>query len=443
VTSTTFSKQTVRVELRRVDASGTPKRVSTVAGIYQRLRQELIVGGGEPSESPDPSTKSTAIVSGLVILGLLVWLGFENAWTLLFVVGLLLSVFLHEIGHFATARWTGMKVTQFYMGFGPRLWSRSRGELEYGVRALPLGAFVRIVGMNVLDEVEPGDEARAYRNKSYPRQFLVITAGSLMHFILALAIFTGVYSSAGRWAETGRVEVAFTSAPGSPAEALGLQVGDFVTAIGDDRVLSRDELVEAITSRAPGDRVDVSFERDGVSTTKSVVLAANPREPDVAYLGIASWSKDYVRESPLSSLGWAVRDSVSSVGNSVKGVVTALNPMNSIRALQNPNENPETRPTTVVGASQIGGQLGESEGLKGVLLLLASVNVFVGVFNLFPLLPFDGGHAAIATYERLRSRNGTRYRADVNKMIPVTTVVLGLLAFLLFAGLYLDITNPL
>ena len=97
----------------------------------------------------------------------------------------------------------------------------------------------------------------------------------------------------------------------------------------------------------------------------------------------------------------------------------------------------------VDGASQIGGQLGESEGLKGVLILLASVNVFVGVFNLFPLLPFDGGHAAIATYERLRSRNGTRYRADVNKMIPVTTVVLGLLAFLLFAGLYLDITNPL
>jgi membrane-associated protease RseP (regulator of RpoE activity) len=97
----------------------------------------------------------------------------------------------------------------------------------------------------------------------------------------------------------------------------------------------------------------------------------------------------------------------------------------------------------VVGASQIGGQLGESEGLKGVLLLLASVNVFVGVFNLFPLLPFDGGHAAIAAYERLRSRNGRRYRADVNKMIPVTTVVLGLLGFLLFVGLYLDITNPL
>jgi len=428
---------------QRVDALGTPKRGSTVAGIYQRLRHELIVGGGEPSDSPDPSTKSTAIVSGLVILGLLAWLGFENTWTLLFVVGLLVSVFFHEIGHFATARWTGMRVTQFYMGFGPRLWSRTRGELEYGVRALPLGAFVRIVGMNVLDEVEPGAEDQAYRNKSYPRQFLVITAGSLMHFILALAIFTGLYSTAGRYAETGRVEVAFASAPGSPAETLGLRVGDFVTAIGGTAVSSRDQLVEAITARVPGDRVDVSFERDGVPTTQSVILVANPREPDVAYLGIASWSKDYVRESLVSSLGWAVRDSVSSMGNSIKGVVTALNPMNSIRALQNPNENLETRPTTVVGASQIGGRLGESEGLKGVLLLLASVNVFVGVFNLFPLLPFDGGHAAIATYERLRSRNGTRYRADVNKMIPLTTVVLGLLAFLLFSGLYLDISNPL
>lgn len=414
-----------------------------MAGIYQRLRQELIVGGGETTENPDPSTKSTAVVSGLLILGLLVWLGIENAWTLLFVVGLLLSVFLHEIGHFATARWTGMKVTQFYMGFGPRLWSRTRGELEYGVRALPLGAFVRIVGMNVLDEVEPGDEGRAYRNKSYPRQFLVITAGSLMHFILALALFTGVYSSAGRWAETGEATVAFTSAPGSPAEGLGLQVGDVITVIGGASVASRDELVEAITARQPGETVDVTWLRDGVATTESVVLAENPRDPDVAYLGIASWSKDYVKESVTSSLGWAVRDSVSTVGNSVKGVITALNPMNSIRALQNPNENLETRPTTVVGASQIGGQLGESEGLKGVLILLASVNVFVGVFNLFPLLPFDGGHAAIATYERLRSRNGARYRADVNKMIPVTTVVLGLLAFLLFAGLYLDITNPL
>ena len=117
--------------------------------------------------------------------------------------------------------------------------------------------------------------------------------------------------------------------------------------------------------------------------------------------------------------------------------------MNSVRALRDSGENLATRPTTVVGASQIGGQLGKDEGLKAVLLLLASVNVFVGVFNMFPLLPFDGGHAAIAAYERIRSRRGERYRADINKMIPLTTIVMGLMGFLLFVGLYLDITQPL
>jgi len=202
-------------------------------------------------------------------------------------------------------------------------------------------------------------------------------------------------------------------------------------------------LITAITSHVPGDRVAVVFERGGETLEREAVLAGNPADPTIAFLGIATNSMDYVKQPVVSSFGWAARDAVSTVGNSVKGVVTALNPLNSIRALQNPNENLETRPTTVVGASQIGGQLGQSEGLKGVLLLLASVNVFVGVFNLFPLLPFDGGHAVIAAYERVRSRSGRRYRADVNKMIPVTTVVLGLLGFLLFVGLYLDITNPL
>lgn len=414
-----------------------------MAGMYEKLRQELVVGGGDGGSNPDPTTKSTAVFSGLVIVGLLVWLGIANPWTLLFVVGLLASVFLHEIGHFVTARWTGMKVTQFFMGFGPRLWSRTRGEVEYGVRALPLGAFVRIVGMNALDEVEPADEGRAYKNKSFPRQFLVITAGSLMHFIVAICLFVGVYTTAGRFSETGKVRVMVESVPGTPAAEIGLGADDFVTSVGGTRVSNRDDLVSAITARKPGDRVVVTWLRKGQELSAEVALAANPANPNLAFLGVATTSMDYVRESIVSSIGWSIHDGAATIGNSVHGVVTALNPFNSIRALQNPNENLDTRPTTVVGASQIGGQLGESEGLKGVLLLLASVNVFVGVFNLFPLLPFDGGHAAIATYERLRSRGGRRYRADVNKMIPVTTVVVGLLGFLLFVGLYLDITNPL
>jgi membrane-associated protease RseP (regulator of RpoE activity) len=97
----------------------------------------------------------------------------------------------------------------------------------------------------------------------------------------------------------------------------------------------------------------------------------------------------------------------------------------------------------VVGVSQYCGTVGRSEGLKGVLVLLASVNVFIGIFNMLPLLPFDGGHAAIATYERIRSRRNKRYQADINKMVPVATVVVGLLVFLLLTGLYLDVTQPL
>jgi hypothetical protein len=121
---------------------------------YQKFRSEMAAGGAV--ESPDsPEVAPSGRLTGLVMLALLVWLAFVNIWTFVFVMGLLVSVFLHEVGHFSTARWTGMKATQFFMGFGPRVWSRTRGEVEYGVRALPLGAFVRIIGMNNLDDVEP------------------------------------------------------------------------------------------------------------------------------------------------------------------------------------------------------------------------------------------------------------------------------------------------
>jgi membrane-associated protease RseP (regulator of RpoE activity) len=124
-------------------------------------------------------------------------------------------------------------------------------------------------------------------------------------------------------------------------------------------------------------------------------------------------------------------------------VFVVLNPVNIFNSVVDDKADPATRPGTVVGASQLGGEIGRQDGLKGVLLLLASVNVFVGVFNMFPLLPFDGGHAAIATYERFRSRRNKAYRADVGKMVPVATMVVGLLAMLLVVGLYLDLTQPI
>lgn len=412
-----------------------------MTSIYQKFRSEIAAGGA--AEDVTPETKRQSVFVGIIMLALLAWLAIQSFWTFIFVLGLIVSVFLHEVGHFVTARWTGMKATQFFMGFGPRVWSTHRNDVEYGVRAIPAGAFVRIIGMNNLDEVDPEDEPRAYRSKSYPRRMLVITAGSLMHMIIALVLFTGVYATAGRIQETGTVSVVALGAGDTPAAQAGLQPDDVIISIGGTPVESRDELVTSITSYAPGDEAVVVYERDGVQQSTTVTFAPNPNDPSVAYMGVATDSVDYVSLPLYKSVWYGIGDIGDTIAGSVKGVVTVLNPMNSIRHLTGEDSSLETRPTTLVGVSQVGGDIGRSDGIKGVLLLLASVNVFVGIFNMFPLLPFDGGHAAIATYERLRSRKNRVYRADISKMVPVATVVVGLMALLLFTGLYLDITQPL
>lgn len=409
---------------------------------YQKFRSEMAAGGAV--ESPEsPEVAASGRLTGFVMLALLVWLAFINIWTFVFVVGLLISVFLHEVGHFSTARWTGMKATQFFMGFGPRVWSRTRGEVEYGVRALPLGAFVRIIGMNNLDEVEPEEESRAYRSKSYPRRLLVITAGSLMHMLIAFTLFFGVYTTAGREQATGIATVQSMDNVAGPAFAAGIRPDDVLIAIDNELVTNYDSVVKAIRQHEAGDTVSVTYARDGVQSSVAVELTSHPSGDGRPYLGVYANDWAWEKLNPIDAAVRSVGDIGRTITGSVTGVVTALNPLNSLEQLTNENAPLESRPTTVVGVSQVGGVIGESDGFKGILLLLASVNVFVGVFNMLPLLPFDGGHAAIATYERIRSRKGNPYRADINKMVPVATTVVGLLAILLVTGLYLDITRPL
>jgi membrane-associated protease RseP (regulator of RpoE activity) len=318
-----------------------------------------------------------------------------------------------------------------------------RGEVEYGIRALPLGAFVRIVGMNNLDESDPADEPRAYRAQSYPKRLLVITAGSLMHGVIALVLFFGVYATSGRYSETGDVLVTSPPAANSPAQQSGVVMGDVVREIDGIAISTREQFVEQIVSKQPGQTVPVVVERAGKPVLLNVTLGNNPVDTSLAYFGVASWSLDYVQVNPIKAVGYATQDLVVTAGRSVGGVFVVLNPINIFNSVFDDKADPATRPSTVVGASQLGGEIGRQDGLKGVLLLLASVNVFVGVFNMFPLLPFDGGHAAIATYERFRSRRNKTYRADVGKMVPVATMVVGLLAMLLVVGLYLDLTQPI
>jgi len=419
-----------------------------VTNLYTRIREEAIGGGGDPTPNSDDNVPlSTSIVGIGIIVALLAWLGSNNIWTLVFVLGLVVSVFLHEIGHFVTARLTGMKVTQFYMGFGPRLVSWRRGEVEYGLRALPVGAFVRIIGMNNLDQSDPQDEDRTYRSKSFPRRLLVITAGSLMHALIALVLFAGVFATAGRYGETGRVEVADTPYPGSSAEAVGVQQGDIIVSFDGVEVSTSEQFMRAVRAKQPGDTVQVVLERNGETLVVTPTLTAFPGTEGLpeerAFFGVPGWSRGYAQLAPGEAVVQAVREVAVTARDSVRGVFIVLNPINIAENLTSEEADPLTRPSTVVGASQIGGEIGREEGWKGVLTLLALVNVFVGVFNMMPLLPFDGGHASVAIYERLRSTRTRRYHADVSKLAPIATAVVVLLVMLLVAGLYLDITQPL
>ncbi len=415
---------------------------------YDKLGAEALAGGAVDDPAVDEVAGGWRGTLGLIgLIALLIWLATVNIWWFVFVIGLLISVILHELGHFLTARWTGMKATQFFIGFGPRLWSMRRGETEYGVRVLPLGAFVRIVGMSNLDEVEPGDESRTYRSKSYPRRILVITAGSLMHVLIAISLLFVVYTLAGENQLRDGAQVSFVE-PSGPAAAAGIRTGDVVLGVGGVAVADPAELGEAIRANRPGEVVELDVVRDGAAVSIPVGLGANTDESSALfgqpYIGVASGS--VVEQVELSVPAAAVR-SVTSLGpvvwESTKGIVRVINPVNVFTHLTGQNDDLMTRPTTLVGVTAISDDVGESQGFLGVLYLLAVLNIFVGVFNMFPLLPLDGGHAAVATYERLRERNGQRYYADMAKLMPLTMGVIAVLLFLFMTGLYLDITDPL
>ena len=411
-----------------------------MSNIYRKFREQIAAGGDTQDQVEAKS--GNGFVSLIALVAFLAWIASLNPWMLVFAVGLIISIFLHEFGHYWTAKKTGMKVTQFYMGFGPRLWSRQRGELEYGVRAIPLGAFVRIVGMSNLDDCDPQDESRSYRSQTYPRRLLVITAGSLMHMIIAVVLFATVYSTAGRLGETGSVRILFPPVEGTPAAQVGLREGDVISAIDDSEIATRDQLVEVITSHKPGESISLKILRGDQVIFEEAELAVNPINSEIGYLGVGTDSVDYLQQSIPEAVGYAFRDGVDAIVNSVKALPQVFNPANVIDSISSTTADPQTRPSTIVGATQVGGKTGEREGLKGVLTMLAYVNVFVGVFNMLPTLPFDGGHAAVATYERLRSRKGVRYQADFGKMIPLATAVVALLIMITLAGLYLDITQP-
>jgi membrane-associated protease RseP (regulator of RpoE activity) len=390
---------------------------------------------GAPTESiVTRAVGALAWIIGLVAL--LAW----RPWMFVFAIGVLASIMLHELGHYVTARRSGMKVTQFFLGFGPRVWSIHRNGIEYGLRALPLGGFVKIIGMTAMDEVDPADEAVTYRRASFPKRLLVITAGSLTHVVIALITIVGVYAFAGRVQESGRVTIA-SVASGSPAAAAGLRAGDAVLAIDRTPVPTEDLFRSTLAARRPGSFVMLTVQRGGEVFDRGATLVQSPYAAKGEVRGFLGVGSDSVARMPIS-VGSAFvhgpRDLVSGLGQAVVGITRVVNPVNVFGHLTGSNTDVASRPTTLVGAAKMSSDYAKYDGWAGILSLIAALNVSIGVFNMFPMLPLDGGHVAIAVYERTRERKGQRHLADISRLMPLVTITVTLLAFMFITGFYLD-----
>jgi membrane-associated protease RseP (regulator of RpoE activity) len=391
------------------------------------------------------------------------------------VLGVVIMIFLHELGHFATAKWSGMKVTEFFIGFGPRIWSFRRGETEYGLKLVPAGAYVRIIGMNNLDEVDPADEPRTYRQQSFPKRLLVVSAGSIMHFVQAfvlLVIALGVVGMpGGSVTDPGGqpTEWGITSVePDSAADAAGLTTDDTIVTVDGERAAEFDSFAEAIGDHDVGDTVTFDIERDGEVRTVAVELGARPEgtpggEPGSAFLGVGTVAA--LPDDPIG-IGTAVTrapgEMVRFMGTSV-GALAGFFSLDGLsdyadtvsRADDEPatatggssssaseSEGSENRMLSIFGAVRLAGQGTEIGGLAFLLFFFFQINVFIGIFNLVPVPPLDGGHVAFAIYERVRSRKGKRYHADMTKLLPVAYVAVLGLAVLGVTSLYLDFVDP-
>lgn len=492
----------------------------------QRSATSMLEGGGDGEEQASPL--------GLVLLVAgLVFLGWRFGWNILYVIGALLGmIFLHELGHFLTAKAAGMQVTQFFLFFGPRVWSFRRGETEYGIRSIPLGAFVKITGMSNIEPVDPEIESRTYRQKSYLRRMSVAVAGSAMHFLLALGfIFALLVTDGALWDDPGDSATVGSLSDEGGALAGGVLAGDVIQSIDGVPVPLWDDLGPTISDMG-SKTVPVVVDRDGELVELTVTIGERLTSAGAAGLdgvltgerilavegqSISSYDEfsslvadrvgervevtvDLLTEEPLTTeievtelvgdgatrgfLGVALDqdvDKVSPVGvgealvrtvpeffqlgwTTTKALVstlwppnlfgmfanvvvpeeaTTIGPLDQIRLEKFGEPVAEDRLLSPIGAVNVGLQA-FAAGWASFALFFLSVNMFIGLFNLAPMLPFDGGHVVIGTYEAIRTKmKGVRHFADVTKLLPLTYGVVVVLLGIFVLGVYLDISNPI
>jgi membrane-associated protease RseP (regulator of RpoE activity) len=396
----------------------------------------------------------------------------------LFALFILVSVALHECGHMWAARATGMKVRRYFVGFGPTLWSTRRpnklGHTEYGVKAVPLGGFCDIAGMTAIDEIAPEDERYAmYRQKTWKR-VLVLFAGPGMNFVIGLVLIYGMAliwglpnlhpQPAAYVAETSCVAPQLSKDQMGkcegigPAAAAGIKAGDIIVKVGDKDVSNPDEMVDAV--RALTGPTQFVIERDGKKFTTMVDVTRTQRwtskdaqgPTTVAAVGVSASEfgpVKYQHFNPVTAVPGTVAftgDLAVELGKSLAKIPTKIGAL--VHSIGGGQRDPDT-PISVVGASIIGGDAFEHGYFMAFWFFLAQLNFVLGAINLVPLLPFDGGHIAIAVFEKIRNMIRKARRIDaappVNylKLMPATYVILVVVIGYMALTVTADFVNPI
>jgi membrane-associated protease RseP (regulator of RpoE activity) len=419
----------------------------------------------------------------------------------LFVLGVLISVALHEMGHMLPAKAFGMKVTQFFVGFGRTLWSTKRGETEYGIKAIPAGGFVRIIGMlppgkgqdptkvrkantgpiqsmvenarsAEYETISPEDDGRLFYQKVWWKKLIVMASGPLVNVVIAFVLFGGLYMLYGTpVAQTTVSTVTDCVIPAnqasadrkctdtdkvSPAKVAGFQVGDKIVSFNGTQISSWDQLTPLI--RANTDKpATIVVERNGAQQTLQTNTIVNQVQESatsdklvsVGFLGISPTEK-VERQSfgfVVDQMGKLTVSTVQALGKFPEKLVGVAK---SIVGGQRDQDSP----MSVVGASRVAGEvassdLGVGQKIATGILLLASLNLFLALFNFIPLLPLDGGHMIGAIWEGIRRgfakllhRPDPGY-VDVAKLLPIAYVAASVIVVMGVLLVIADIVNPI
>jgi membrane-associated protease RseP (regulator of RpoE activity) len=387
----------------------------------------------------------------------------------LFAVGIGVCIAFHEAGHMWTARAFGMKVRRYFIGFGPTVFSWRRGETEYGLKAIPAGGFCDIAGMTAMDAVTTEEAPRAFFRKPTWQRVVVLSAGSAAHFIIGMLLLYVLGLSGALPNDTPVIRAvsdcvqpaqSTTVAPPpcaaglpAPAKDAGMRAGDVIVSVNGAPVSTTDEARSAISSQTG--TVQVGVERDGKVSTLAIPVApvtiTDPTTNAVNRTGQIGVAFPYYQEdlTALTAVPATLKYTGTMFEQTGKALTQFPERIPSVIAAIGGAEPDMNRPISVVGASIIGGDAADKGLWALFVMLLAVLNFFVGVFNLLPLLPLDGGHIAVNVYERVRDVVRNRLGkakmppVDYTKLLPVTYVFVAILGAVSLLTITADIVNPI